>query len=68
MLAMAAELNTPYIAMHWRGHSKDMNSRAVYADVVAEVISELDARIKAAREAGIAKEKIVIDPGIGFAK
>ena len=68
MLATAAELNTPYIAMHWRGHSKDMNSRAVYADVVAEVISELAARIKAAREAGIAKEKIIIDPGIGFAK
>jgi len=68
MLPIAAELGAPYIAMHWRGHSKDMNSRAVYRDVVTDVISELQERISAALDAGIAKNNLIIDPGIGFAK
>jgi dihydropteroate synthase len=45
-----------------------MNSKAIYGDVVAEVIAELNERIAAALEAGIDKDKIIIDPGIGFAK
>ena len=68
MLATAAQLNVPYIAMHWRGHSKDMNSRAVYGDVVTDVISELQERISAALDAGISQKNLIIDPGIGFAK
>ena len=68
MLATAAELGRPYIAMHWRGQSKDMNSRAVYNDVVPDVISELQARITAALNAGIDRDNLIIDPGIGFAK
>lgn len=68
MLSTAAELELPYIAMHWRGHSKDMNSRAVYKDVVSEVINELGERITASLEAGIKKENLIIDPGLGFAK
>jgi len=68
MLAMAADLNVRYIAMHWRGASKDMNSKAIYGDVVQEVISELQARITAAIDAGIDPENLVLDPGIGFAK
>ena len=56
MLTTAASLNVPYIAMHWRGHSKDMNSRAVYKDVVGEVINELQERITASLEAGINKD------------
>ena len=68
MLQTAARLKVPYIAMHWRGHSKDMNSKAVYGDVVSEVISELNERIEAALDAGIQKDKLIIDPGIGFAK
>jgi dihydropteroate synthase len=68
MLQTAARLKVPYIAMHWRGHSKEMNSKAIYGDVVAEVIAELNERIAAALEAGIDKDKIIIDPGIGFAK
>jgi dihydropteroate synthase len=68
MLQTAAELKVPYIAMHWRGQSKDMNSKAVYGDVVNEVIAELNERIDAALEAGIHKDKLIIDPGIGFAK
>ncbi len=68
MLTTAAELQVPYIAMHWRGHSKDMNSLAVYDDVVKDVISELQERISAALYAGITKGKLIIDPGLGFAK
>ena len=68
MLATAAQLNVPFIAMHWRGHSKDMNSRAVYGDVVTDVISELQERISAALDAGISQNNLIIDPGIGFAK
>ena len=68
MLQTAGRLKVSYIAMHWRGHSKDMNSKAVYGDVVSEVISELNERIEAALDAGIQKDKLIIDPGIGFAK
>jgi dihydropteroate synthase len=68
MLQTVARLQVPYIAMHWRGHSKEMNSKAVYGDVVYEVIAELNERIDAALDAGIDKDKLIIDPGIGFAK
>jgi dihydropteroate synthase len=68
MLSTVAKLKVPYIAMHWRGHSKDMNSKAIYDDVVAEVISELEDRIQAALSSGITKENLIIDPGLGFAK
>ena len=68
MLETAASLKVPYIAMHWRGQSKDMNSKAIYADVVNDVISELNERIEVALTAGIQKDKLIIDPGLGFAK
>lgn len=68
MLAAAAKLKTPYIAMHWRGHSKDMNRMATYNDVVRDVISELQERIVAAIDAGITRDNLIIDPGLGFAK
>jgi dihydropteroate synthase len=68
MLQTAARLQVPNIAMHWRGHSKEMNSKAIYGDVVIDVISELNERIEAALDAGIQRDKLIIDPGIGFAK
>ena len=68
MLDTAAELNVPYIAMHWLGHSKEMNDLAVYTNVVEEVIAELSLRIQAALSAGVSKSNLIIDPGIGFAK
>ena len=68
MLQTAARLQVPYIAMHWRGQSKDMNSKAFYGDVVTDVISELKERITAALEAGIHDSNLIIDPGLGFAK
>jgi len=68
MLQTAARLQVPYIAMHWRGQSKDMNSRAIYTDVVIDVISELQERITASLDAGIDANNLIIDPGLGFAK
>jgi dihydropteroate synthase len=68
MLQTAARLQVPYIAMHWRGQSKDMNSKAIYKDVVIDVISELHERIAAALDAGIKTNNLIIDPGLGFAK
>ena len=64
----AAELGCPYILMHWRGHSVDMANKAVYGDVVKEVIAELQVQIDAALRSGIAKNNLIIDPGLGFAK
>jgi dihydropteroate synthase len=54
--------------MHWRGHSKDMNSKAIYDDVVNDVIAEIDIQLQKALAAGIKSENIILDPGIGFAK
>jgi dihydropteroate synthase len=68
MLQTAARLQLPYIAMHWRGQSKDMNSKAIYNNVVVDVISELQERIDAALDAGINPSNLIIDPGLGFAK
>jgi dihydropteroate synthase len=68
MLRIAAELDVPYICMHWRGHSTTMQDLAVYDDVVADVRRELQARVEAALSAGIAPGHLVIDPGLGFAK
>lgn len=63
-----AEMGCPYILMHWRGHSKNMNSRAIYGDVVKDVISEMQINIDLALRAGIARNNLIIDPGLGFAK
>lgn len=68
MHATAAALKTQYICMHWRGQSKDMDSLAVYENVVSEVIHELTKQVAAALLAGIEPTKLLIDPGLGFAK
>ena len=68
MLGVVADLGVAYVAMHWRGHSIDMQQRAGYTDVVAEVSAELLARRDAALSAGIAADRLVLDPGLGFAK
>ena len=68
MLHLVAESGVPYICMHWRGHSEDMQSKASYADVVTEVIAELGTQLDEAVSAGVAPEKLIIDPGFGFAK
>jgi dihydropteroate synthase len=68
MFATVAQLGCKYTLMHWRGHSKDMNSLAVYGDVVADVIEEVTMQLDKALAAGIKRENIILDPGIGFAK
>jgi len=68
MHQVAAALGTKYILMHWRGHSVNMNSKAIYSDVVEEVKAELMEQVEKALTAGIVKEKLILDPGIGFAK
>ncbi|MFE5856530.1 dihydropteroate synthase [Streptomyces sp. NPDC056500] len=68
MVPAVAAAEVPFVVMHWRGFSHDMNSRAVYADVVAEVTAELRSRMEAVVDGGIHPDRIVIDPGLGFAK
>ena len=65
---IAANPAIQYIAMHSRGESKDMQTRAVYKDVVQEVRQELEDRVTALIEQGVSPEQIILDPGIGFAK
>ena len=65
---VAAQPEADYVAMHWRAHGAVMNDAAHYDDVVAEVTRELLARRDAALAAGIAAERIVLDPGYGFSK
>lgn len=56
------------VLMHTRGRPHDMYASADYVDVVAEVKAELEARVDVARAAGIARDRIILDPGLGFAK
>lgn len=65
---VVAARGCPVVLMHMRGEPATMNTHAIYADVAGEVIEELAARVAAAERAGIAREAIAIDPGIGFAK
>ena len=65
---VVADAGVPWILMHWRGHSRDMQRLATYTDVVADVVSELSRRIDAALAAGVSPDRLVIDPGLGFAK
>jgi len=68
MLPQVAEARVPYVVMHWRGHSADMQDFATYDDVVTDVSGELAARLDAAKAAGIDPDLTVVDPGFGFAK
>ena len=65
---MAAKLDVPVMLMHMRGEPTTMNNLAQYDDVIKEVSTELTARIAEVTNAGIKREKIIIDPGFGFAK
>jgi dihydropteroate synthase len=68
MAAVVAAAGCPWILMHWRGHSRDMVELARYRDVVAEVRAELLDRVAVAVAAGVRPERLILDPGIGFAK
>jgi dihydropteroate synthase len=68
MLPAVAGLDAGYVAMHWRGHSDRMAELATYDDVVADVCAELSERLAAALAAGIPRHRVILDPGLGFAK
>jgi dihydropteroate synthase len=68
MVPVVAAAGVPFVVMHWRGFSESMNSRAVYTDVVGEVVAELRERMDAVIAGGVDPAKLVIDPGLGFAK
>lgn len=68
MLKTVAGTELTYVLGHWRNGSQEMDTRADYADVLADVRSELQARIRAAKEAGISDAQLVLDPGLGFSK
>ena len=65
---MAAQLDIPVMLMHMRGEPTTMNNLAQYDDVISEVQTELKARIDEVISMGVKREKIIIDPGFGFAK
>ncbi|WP_405974969.1 dihydropteroate synthase [Streptomyces sp. NBC_00988] len=68
MAAAVAAAGVPYVAMHWRAPSREMDSHAVYGDVVGDVTSELLRRVEVLTAAGIDPGRIILDPGLGFAK
>jgi len=68
MLTLAARLDAPIVLMHNQGTPKTMQDHPYYDDVVGEVVAVLRERVEAALAAGIKKERIIIDPGIGFGK
>lgn len=68
MAATVAQTDADFVAMHWRGHSPDMDKLDSYDDVVAAVRDELAQRVVALTEAGVDPARIILDPGLGFAK
>jgi dihydropteroate synthase len=68
MAAVLAEAGPAVVLMHNRGTSRDMYGLAEYADVVRDVAQELRTAIDRAVSSGVARESIIVDPGIGFAK
>lgn len=68
MRRVVADAGCPWVLMHWRGHSRRMTELAHYDDVVTEVRDELSERVAEALAAGVAAERIILDPGLGFAK
>jgi dihydropteroate synthase len=68
MAKVVAAAGVPWVLMHWRGHSRDMQALARYGDVVADVRRELIRQVDVAVAAGVEPDNIVLDPGLGFAK
>jgi dihydropteroate synthase len=67
-LPLLGEVDVACVLIHWRAHSSQMDEHAHYTRVVSEVRCELAKRSDAAVRAGIRPERIVLDPGLGFAK
>ena len=68
MFSVAAQSQKHIVISHWRGFSTEMDSLNNYENVAKDVARELQERIDAALNAGITREQIIVDPGLGFAK
>lgn len=68
VLSVAAESGSELVLMHWRAASDVMDDHASYDDVVSDVVREVDLTVQRAVDAGVALSKIIVDPGLGFAK
>ncbi len=68
LAAVGAAAGAPLVIMHMRGRSGDMYRHAAYDDVVREVVAELAAAVGRATAAGMARDQLLLDPGLGFAK
>ena len=67
-LETAAELGVPVVLMHAQGDPRTMQQNPIYDDVLLDVFDFLEARVEAAVRAGIARDSLLVDPGIGFGK
>ena len=68
MFSAIANSNCLYVLGHWRGFSDVMDQRAQYSDVAREVVAELAEQVSMAVASGISRDRIIVDPGLGFAK
>ncbi|MEG0362536.1 MAG: dihydropteroate synthase [Aurantimicrobium sp.] len=68
MPKVVAQSDATFIASHWRGHSVDMDNRALYKDAPTDITRELSERVEALLAEGMKPEKLILDPGLGFAK
>ncbi|MFJ4820309.1 dihydropteroate synthase [Streptomyces sp. NPDC088801] len=68
MIPAVADAGAPFVVMHWRGFLQGGNVRGEYTDVVSEVVDELRARVEAVLAGGIAPDRVIVDPGLGFSK
>jgi dihydropteroate synthase len=68
MIPVVADAGAPFVVMHWRGFLRGGKVRGVYEDVVSEVVDELHARVELVLEGGVAPDRIIVDPGLGFSK
>ncbi|WP_232248125.1 dihydropteroate synthase [Streptacidiphilus rugosus] len=68
MVKVAAETGVPFVVMHWRGQSTEMDALARYEDVVAEVVAEVEAQMETVVAGGVDPAQVIVDPGLGFAK
>jgi dihydropteroate synthase len=68
MKAVAADLGVPCVLMHMKGTPRTMQEKPAYGDVVREIMEHLAERIAVWEDAGVSRESILVDPGIGFGK
>lgn len=68
MPALVAEKGTPIIVMHIRGTPKDMQVAPTYRSLIPDLVEYFETRLERLGEAGVAREKVLIDPGVGFGK